>query len=65
MPVSAAEEPLGLTLNFHDLAMGREAGRDSSTELFLLSNRFISFPHFFQSLDPTVTLLQGKNLTVF
>lgn len=48
--VSAAEDPLGLMLNFHDLALGRESGWGTTFTLFLLSNHFISSPHFFSHL---------------
>lgn len=57
---SAAEDPLGLTLNFHDLCSGREAGWNTTITLFLLSNHFISSPRFFSHLIPHSNSIPGK-----
>lgn len=50
--LSAAEEPLGLTLNGHDLALGRAAGQHGGTVLFPLNQPFISSPRFCSHLIP-------------
>lgn len=60
LTVSAAEDPLGLTLNFHDLCSGREAGWNTTITLFLLSNHFISSPRFFSHLIPHSNSIPGK-----
>ena len=62
--VSAAEDPLGLTLNFHDLALAeRQAGTPPSR---FSCWAIILFPLLAFSVIwyLTVTLLQGKNVTI-
>lgn len=65
LTVSAAEDPLGLTLNFHDLCSGREAGWNTTITLFLLKIILFLLLAFSVTWYLTVTLFQGKNVSIF